>query len=208
MRKICSLTPTVSIQWLNTDPKPSIIVEWYHLGNPAVKQYVLLLDNKEVHYIRDPSKADVYKVCIDSFKFDNEPTEHTVQIIAKLNNDKETYQSDLFKVTIPNKRTKNTQVIAISKLEEKTENEEEEEEEDQKKSSPTVTTPSANKQSENKPQARVLKSPTQTTQNRKSDTTYINLSCGCQQPHKEFPGIGHYLAINDDDDIMQKKFSQ
>ncbi|CAF1157538.1 unnamed protein product [Rotaria sordida] len=183
MRQIFSFTPTVNIEWPDLGSKPNLIIQWYHLGDPVVKQYVLVLDEKEVRYIRDPSIADVYKVCINNLEPGREPTKHTIQIIAKLNHGKEPYLSDLIEVIVPNVKSENIQVITISELEEQ--------KEDEETSSPKVANQSKDKQ----PKPCMPQQP-QTKHNQQSDTIFTNRSCGCSKPHEEFPGIEHYLGIN------------
>ncbi|CAF2307095.1 unnamed protein product [Rotaria sp. Silwood2] len=84
VRKIFSFTPTASIKWTDENSKPDLIIQWSHLGNPVVKKYILILDKKEINYIRNPTIADAYKVCLKRFDAGPKSTEHTIQIVAIL----------------------------------------------------------------------------------------------------------------------------
>ncbi|CAF3334506.1 unnamed protein product [Rotaria sp. Silwood1] len=134
--RISYLTPTANIVWPDSASKPNLNIRWHHIGDPAVKQYVVELDDKEVQYIRDPSIADIYTVCIDSFEPDDKSLEHTIHIIARFKgkllmfssyyddictiftfkDGKKEYRSDPIKFTVPNTKQLITQVITVTEL--------------------------------------------------------------------------------------------
>ncbi|CAF3327065.1 unnamed protein product [Rotaria sp. Silwood1] len=184
--RISYLTPTANIVWPDSASKPNLNIRWHHIGDPAVKQYVVELDDKEVQYIRDPSIADIYTVCIDSFEPDDKSLEHTIHIIARFKDGKKEYRSDPIKFTVPNTKQLITQVITVTELKGRAKQEEDDEEDEetlsQAESNQPKNKPSASLQSQMKP-------------NQRSDVTCTNLSCSCQGPHEHFPGIQHYFEI-------------
>ncbi|CAF4031490.1 unnamed protein product [Rotaria sp. Silwood2] len=100
--EVFALSPTISFKWSDDkkNPKPNLIIQWYHIGDKNAQQYILYLDDVEIQYIRQKQIADSFYVSICGFECGNK---HTFQLAATLNNGKETYRSDIIEFTVPDK---------------------------------------------------------------------------------------------------------
>ncbi|CAF3344517.1 unnamed protein product [Rotaria sp. Silwood2] len=219
LRKHSSLASTIMFEKKNNDSSPNVIVQWFHLGDSIAQKYILVLDDKEIVYIRRPSQSDMYKVCIEHLKLDKEIS-HTIYIIARLNNDKETYRSDPIRFTIPDQvNEENSRVIEI--YVEKYANqfskgyflsfklvfflyyylliqliyrcyfsERKNQKQDNNKK---ISSISGNKQHTPKTMGPIRLQQPPKDSNRRSETTCTYFSGCCDVPHETFPGISHYF---------------
>ncbi|CAF4465859.1 unnamed protein product [Rotaria socialis] len=194
--KFSSFLPIISLEWRSS--QADLIVKWYRPDGLKVKQYIIILDTKEVYFMRKPLEKNLYAVSIGSFAALKKPVQHTINIKAILENDEHVELSAPLSFTVPDKcHKKDMQIIQVSQ--------EKHEHHDLKKFN--SENKSTNKQAQQTSRPQVAKHPiktpevftplqNQTKQNRSSGKEPIILSCGCHEPHKYFPGIEHYLNIN------------
>ncbi|CAF0890208.1 unnamed protein product [Adineta ricciae] len=176
--RVFTLSPNITFEWHKDLEKPHayLIIEWYHLGDNHAQKYVLYLDNLDIQHIRQKQIRDAFHVKIGEFK----PGErHTLELVAQLNNGKETYRSDLMQFTVPSHETqedaefitvvnkpapRNLQIILPP-----------EEEEEEKPSTPEITS-----------------IPEEKVQPTNISTPKCCANCK-HAPHDKFPGIEHYF---------------
>ncbi|CAF3820725.1 unnamed protein product [Rotaria sp. Silwood1] len=194
LRKHSSLAPTIMFKKEKNDSTPNVIVRWCHLGDSIAQKYILVLDDKEIIYIRRPSQSDAYKVCIEHLKPDKE-TRHTIYIMARLNNDEETYRSDPIRFTVPDEvNQKNSQVIEV--YVEKYANQFSKERKNQKQDKDKKTSSiSGNQQHTPKTMRPIPSQQPPENSNRRSETVCTDFCGCCDAPHETFPGISHYFKI-------------
>ncbi|CAF1153234.1 unnamed protein product [Rotaria sordida] len=193
VRKHSSLAPTIIFEEAINDLTPYLIVQWFHLGDSIAEKYVLVLNGNEIVYIRRPSQSGVYKVCIKNLKLDKNIS-HTIYIIARLNNDEETYRSDPIKFTIPYKVNQNNrQVIKVyvDNYANQLTKERIEQDNDKKPSSL-----SGDKQHTHKIIHSISLEQSSDNKNHKFKIVCTHLSDHCKEPHDDFPGISHYFERN------------
>ncbi|CAF0834194.1 unnamed protein product [Adineta ricciae] len=181
---VFTLSPNITFEWHEDPENPDayLIIEWYHLGDNNAQKYILYLDNLDIQYIRQKQIRDAFRVKIGKFK----PGErHTLELVAQLNNGRETYRSDLMQFTVPSRETQeDTEFITVVNepaphnlqiFRPSEKDEEEEEEQQQQQSTPEIPSiPEEKVQRANIPTSKCCA-------NRK------------HTPHDTFPGIEHYF---------------
>ncbi|CAF4153253.1 unnamed protein product, partial [Adineta steineri] len=97
---VFALSPTISFTRSKADKnaKADLNIEWFHLGDQIAHKYIMYLDGVDIQYVRQKQIEDKFHVCINGFESGEN---HTFQLVAKLLNGKETYQSDLMKFKVP-----------------------------------------------------------------------------------------------------------
>ncbi|CAF1481241.1 unnamed protein product [Rotaria sordida] len=110
------LSPTINFKWSDDEenPKPNLIIKWYHIGDKNAQQYILYLDDAKIRYIHQKQVEDSFYTSICGFECGQK---HTFQLAARLNNGKETYRSDLREFTVPGKESiddASTEFITVS----------------------------------------------------------------------------------------------
>ncbi|CAF1449968.1 unnamed protein product [Adineta steineri] len=191
--KVFALSPTISFSWPDKKEKPkaNLIVKWFHLGDEVAHKYIIYLDGVDIQYIHQKQIEDVFYVSIESFESGKN---HTFQLVAKSSKGKETYRSDLMEFKVPeNDSYKNQDMEFITVTNElpppnlpivlPTKND-------------ITLAITDNSQEESrkpslKPKEQSLEPPSVPEEPPKNDN--IMYTCCKCSPHKEFPGIEHYL---------------
>ncbi|CAF1070296.1 unnamed protein product [Rotaria magnacalcarata] len=194
--KFSSFLPIINLEWKSSHA--NLIVKWYRPDGLKVKQYVIVLDDKEVYFMRKPLEKNLYGVSIDSFIPKEEPVQHTINVKAILENDEHVQLSAPLSFTVPAKgRGKNVQIIQVSQ--EKHEHNDltkfNSEDKSTRKQAQQTSTPKVAKHPAKTPEVSTPLQ-NQTEQNRSFEKEPIILSCGCDVPHNRFPGIDHYFETN------------
>ncbi|CAF4602137.1 unnamed protein product [Rotaria sp. Silwood1] len=110
--QILTLSPVIRFDYIDEYSTFNVLIKWYHIGDHYAQKYVVCLDEKEVHYIDQLPVNKEIQICIHRMKPDKS---HTVQIIAKLKNGKETNRSDLINFKVPCQEDQETyEVITVT----------------------------------------------------------------------------------------------
>ncbi|CAF1316585.1 unnamed protein product [Adineta steineri] len=169
---VFALSPTISFTRSKADKnaKADLNIEWFHLGDRIAHKYIMYLDG-----------------------FENGEN-HTFQLVAKLLNGKETYQSDLMKFEVPE--------LDSFKNHDYSENQDELKSQDEfitvTNELPPPNLPSIPPTKDDiisdvieNNQEQSPKTPSVLKESPKNDNKMY--TCCNDSPHKEFPGIEHYF---------------
>ncbi|CAF3938190.1 unnamed protein product [Adineta steineri] len=178
---VFALSPSIRFDWTLVETEnddPVLVIEWQHIGDENAEKYILHFDDKQIKHIRQNLIGDVIEVRLFTVK---KGTKHTVQVVARLNNNIETDRSDIIEFQVPNKIPDNINNDSryINILQE----------------SPPSDFSVSN--DDVQPDEELPLVETEKPPNSGSDqSTPEKPRCCCLLPHQSFPGIDHYLDDN------------